>query len=138
VKVDWAAALHGMVVPTIPGTAAVTMIVAIFGTTISPYLFFWQASQEVEEIDVVEEPAVVGAELEGGAERLVRGGPQVAPDSGFDLREVGPRYSGCGGALGLGHAEFLAAGADFRPVHLVGGGWGLFHGENLARAIRGF
>jgi len=27
----------------------VTMIVAIFGTTISPYLFFWQASQEVEE-----------------------------------------------------------------------------------------
>jgi NRAMP (natural resistance-associated macrophage protein)-like metal ion transporter len=29
---------------------SVTMIVAIFGTTISPYLFFWQASQEVEEI----------------------------------------------------------------------------------------
>jgi NRAMP (natural resistance-associated macrophage protein)-like metal ion transporter len=52
VKVDWAAALHGMVVPTIPGIAAVTVIVAIFGTTISPYLFFWQASQEVEEIDV--------------------------------------------------------------------------------------
>ncbi len=29
----------------------VLMIVAIFGTTISPYLFFWQASQEVEEIN---------------------------------------------------------------------------------------
>ena len=55
VKVDWAAALRGMVVPTIPGVAAVTVIVAIFGTTISPYLFFWQASQEVEEIDVVDE-----------------------------------------------------------------------------------
>lgn len=27
-----------------------TMIVAVFGTTISPYLFFWQASQEVEEL----------------------------------------------------------------------------------------
>ena len=26
------------------------MIVAIFGTTISPYLFFWQASQEAEEL----------------------------------------------------------------------------------------
>lgn len=52
VKVDWAAALRGMIVPTIPGTAAVTMIVAIFGTTISPYLFFWQASQEVEEIEL--------------------------------------------------------------------------------------
>jgi NRAMP (natural resistance-associated macrophage protein)-like metal ion transporter len=29
---------------------SVTLIVAVFGTTISPYLFFWQASQEVEEI----------------------------------------------------------------------------------------
>jgi Mn2+/Fe2+ NRAMP family transporter len=28
----------------------VTTVVAIFGTTISPYLFFWQADQEVEEI----------------------------------------------------------------------------------------
>ena len=26
------------------------MIVAVLGTTISPYLFFWQASQEVEEL----------------------------------------------------------------------------------------
>jgi NRAMP (natural resistance-associated macrophage protein)-like metal ion transporter len=30
--------------------ASVALIVAVFGTTISPYLFFWQASQEVEEI----------------------------------------------------------------------------------------
>ena len=29
---------------------SVTLVVAVFGTTISPYLFFWQASQEVEEI----------------------------------------------------------------------------------------
>ena len=28
-----------------------TVIVAIFGTTISPYLFFWQAAQEVEEVN---------------------------------------------------------------------------------------
>ena len=27
------------------------MVVAVLGTTISPYLFFWQSSQEVEEID---------------------------------------------------------------------------------------
>jgi NRAMP (natural resistance-associated macrophage protein)-like metal ion transporter len=51
VHVDWAAATRGMVVPTIAGAGAVTTIVAIFGTTISPYLFFWQSSQEVEEID---------------------------------------------------------------------------------------
>jgi len=29
----------------------ITMVVAIFGTTISPYLFFWQASQEVEDME---------------------------------------------------------------------------------------
>ncbi len=28
-----------------------TMVVAVFGTTISPYMFFWQSSQEVEELD---------------------------------------------------------------------------------------
>ena len=31
--------------------SAATTIVAIFGTTISPYLFFWQSAQEVEEVD---------------------------------------------------------------------------------------
>jgi Mn2+/Fe2+ NRAMP family transporter len=31
-------------------TAAATVVVGIFGTTISPYLFFWQASEEIEEM----------------------------------------------------------------------------------------
>ncbi len=31
--------------------SAATTIVAVFGTTISPYLFFWQSAQEVEEVD---------------------------------------------------------------------------------------
>ncbi|HXX83865.1 MAG TPA: divalent metal cation transporter [Casimicrobiaceae bacterium] len=32
-------------------TEYLTVVVAVFGTTISPYLFFWQASQEVEELN---------------------------------------------------------------------------------------
>ena len=51
VKVDWFQTARGMVWPTIAGAGAVTTVVAIFGTTISPYLFFWQSSQEVEEVD---------------------------------------------------------------------------------------
>src|SRR6202522_182908 len=31
----------------------ITMIVAVFGTTISPYLFFWQAAQEMEDLRAV-------------------------------------------------------------------------------------
>ena len=33
-----------------PGADAFMLIVAVFGTTISPYLFFWQAAQEVEDM----------------------------------------------------------------------------------------
>jgi Mn2+/Fe2+ NRAMP family transporter len=51
IEVDWTKAIKGMVWPTIAGTAAITTVVAIFGTTISPYLFFWQSAQEVEEVD---------------------------------------------------------------------------------------
>lgn len=48
--VDWSQALYGTFVPdfTIDRVHA-TALVAILGTTISPYLFFWQAGQEVEE-----------------------------------------------------------------------------------------
>jgi NRAMP (natural resistance-associated macrophage protein)-like metal ion transporter len=48
--VDWSAVGKGMFWPTVAGTGAITTVVAIFGTTISPYLFFWQSSQEVEEV----------------------------------------------------------------------------------------
>jgi NRAMP (natural resistance-associated macrophage protein)-like metal ion transporter len=51
VKVDWHAALLGVVTPTYRMDAKqIMLVVAVFGTTISPYLFFWQSSQEVEEI----------------------------------------------------------------------------------------
>ncbi|WLI88399.1 divalent metal cation transporter [Massilia sp. R2A-15] len=51
VKLPWLDVLHKTVWPDFTFTRdSVALIVAIFGTTISPYLFFWQASQEVEEI----------------------------------------------------------------------------------------
>ena len=47
---DWAGALRDTLVPRLSlETASVSTLVGILGTTISPYLFFWQASQEVEE-----------------------------------------------------------------------------------------
>jgi len=49
---DWKAIGAGLIGlhPNLTEGAATT-IVAIFGTTISPYLFFWQSAQEVEEVD---------------------------------------------------------------------------------------
>jgi NRAMP (natural resistance-associated macrophage protein)-like metal ion transporter len=51
-KLDWPAIGAGLIGlhPSLTDDAA-TSIVAIFGTTISPYLFFWQSAQEVEEVD---------------------------------------------------------------------------------------
>jgi NRAMP (natural resistance-associated macrophage protein)-like metal ion transporter len=49
-RVDWTAALRATLVPEIEWSRRFfSLLVAILGTTISPYLFFWQAAQEVEE-----------------------------------------------------------------------------------------
>jgi NRAMP (natural resistance-associated macrophage protein)-like metal ion transporter len=50
VNVPWGQALKALLIPHVEWTAAfATGFVAILGTTISPYLFFWQAAQEIEE-----------------------------------------------------------------------------------------
>ena len=47
---DWREVAGAALVPSLPKSReAFAALVAILGTTISPYLFFWQASQEVEE-----------------------------------------------------------------------------------------
>jgi Mn2+/Fe2+ NRAMP family transporter len=51
VKVPWLQVVKSTFTPHIQWNSGyLTTMVALFGTTISPYLFFWQASQEVEEI----------------------------------------------------------------------------------------
>jgi Mn2+/Fe2+ NRAMP family transporter len=50
VGIEWKTVLHDTLLPSIPrGREMWATLVAILGTTISPYLFFWQAAQEVEE-----------------------------------------------------------------------------------------
>jgi NRAMP (natural resistance-associated macrophage protein)-like metal ion transporter len=47
---DWAAVLRSTFIPHIEWSRSyIAVLVGILGTTISPYLFFWQAAQEVEE-----------------------------------------------------------------------------------------
>ena len=60
-KVSWGEALAGVLLPKITWSADYfTTIVAILGTTISPYLFFWQASQEAEDqrVDRTKHPLI--------------------------------------------------------------------------------
>ncbi|CAN7548542.1 divalent metal cation transporter [Mesorhizobium amorphae] len=70
VDVPWAAALRGVAIPQFVFDSDHAMaLVAILGTTISPYLFFWQAGEEVEELHrrhlarLGTHPRAAGAEL---------------------------------------------------------------------------
>lgn len=60
VDVHWSDALRQFVMPSFTWkTEYIQTIVAVFGTTISPYLLFWQASQEAEDIRAVPERQVL-------------------------------------------------------------------------------
>jgi NRAMP (natural resistance-associated macrophage protein)-like metal ion transporter len=71
-KPDWSAVVWATIVPQISLSGEyITTIVAILGTTISPYLFFWQASEEVEE-----ETCIVGrrslSQRRGASDKEIR------------------------------------------------------------------
>lgn len=71
VHVPWREVLLRTVWPSFtPNAQAATMVIAVFGTTISPYLFFWQTSEEVEEmhrnkgkLPLLQDPASAPSEL---------------------------------------------------------------------------
>ncbi len=65
IEIPWGEVLRAVVMPPLQMKAEyLTTVVAIFGTTISPYLFFWQASQEVEEMrsDAAAKPLIEAPE----------------------------------------------------------------------------
>ncbi len=63
---DWAAILRATIVPHIEFSFAFLFIITgVFGTSISPYMFFWQASEEVEE-----EEAIAAREGKSGPPQL--------------------------------------------------------------------
>ncbi len=68
---DWGRVLRATVVPEVSFTGDyLYMFVAVFGTTISPYLFFWQAAEEVEEEKAAGRKTV--AQRRGTSRRILR------------------------------------------------------------------
>jgi NRAMP (natural resistance-associated macrophage protein)-like metal ion transporter len=68
---NWPAVVRATLIPHVQWTGAYwATLVGILGTTISPYLFFWQAAQEVEE-DIAAGKATV-ASREGASHRELR------------------------------------------------------------------
>lgn len=70
VHVPWSeVALHTVWPRFTPNAKAAAVVVGVFGTTISPYLFFWQTSEEVEDM-----------QAKRGAKPLVRDGTAAAAE----------------------------------------------------------
>ncbi len=77
---DWHRVLHSMLVPDIQWSGAyLSVLVGILGTTISPYLFFWQAAEQVEEeraqgkVSVAQRQGATDKELSGSLTDVVTG-----------------------------------------------------------------
>ena len=87
--VDWKLAIQSTLLPSFALNASfITAIVAVLGTTISPYLFFWQASAEVED------------QRGSRTEHALRNAPLQAP---FQLRRIRiDTY------FGMGFSNFVA------------------------------
>jgi Mn2+/Fe2+ NRAMP family transporter len=63
-KQDWVAVLKATFIPTIKfDKNFISILVAILGTTISPYLFFWQATMEVEDMKQKKKHLVVNKRI---------------------------------------------------------------------------
>ena len=70
-QVDFADVLRQVVHPQLVlGHDVLLMVVAVFGTTISPYLFFWQAAQEVEDVNAGPEHPHPPGEVRGHLRRI--------------------------------------------------------------------
>ncbi|MCP3442257.1 Nramp family divalent metal transporter [Bradyrhizobium sp. CCGUVB14] len=72
-KVPWGEALKGLLIPRLQWDGPfLTTLVAILGTTISPYLFIWQSSQEAEEQRIDPDKKPLKREPEKEAEEVKR------------------------------------------------------------------
>src|ERR1700736_6554649 len=73
VEVPWEQAARGFLIPTLSWDAAFwTTVVAILGTTISPYLFCWQAALEAQDVRAIKQRKPLTKAPEQGEEAMAR------------------------------------------------------------------
>jgi NRAMP (natural resistance-associated macrophage protein)-like metal ion transporter len=127
--VDWGLALQSLLVPAFTlDSGYITTLVAILGTTISPYMFFWQANMEVEEKIVA--GAISSADPQMKRPRKLVLGRRAINDMHIDIN-VGMFYSELimffiivstaatiyqAGAKDVGHLDLAGIAQVLRPL----------------------
>lgn len=116
VNVAWADVATNLFVPRIGfEREQLAALIAIFGTTISPYLFFWQTSEEVEELHDNESPSQTDAAAHLSA---MRGDVVAGMSSGvlvmFAIMVTSATTLGANGITSIGTAE--EAAQALRPL----------------------
>jgi len=92
IHVPWASVARDLVWPQLKlNNSTITMVVAVFGTTISPYLFFWQAAQEMEDLRAD-----------------ARGGNHALPPHGVEVARAHLRRIRWDTYLGMGFSNLIA------------------------------
>jgi hypothetical protein len=98
----------------------ITTVVAIFGTTISPYLFFWQASQEVEDLRADPNAQPLKHATEQACDQLKRINIDTVTGMGFSnlvAMFIMLTTAATLGAHGITHIESSAQAAEaLRPI----------------------
>jgi Mn2+/Fe2+ NRAMP family transporter len=111
VDVNWRDVAHYAVVPhLVGGRAGLAALLAVFGTTVSPYLFFWQTSEEVEE-EAEDSPHAAPAVDGGDPERS-------EPPTGEHLRAM--RVDVVGGMVSACAVAFAIMVAAAATLHVSG------------------
>jgi len=101
--VDWGQAIRHTLLPSFDfSTRSINMIVAVLGTTISPYLFFWQASGEVEEIEATPQ------------DKPLKQAPQQAPEQIWRIKA--DTYLGMGVSNLIAFFIMLVTGATLHAT----------------------
>ncbi len=121
----WGQVLRATVVPEVSFTGDyLYMFVAVFGTTISPYLFFWQAAEEVEEEKAAGRRTV--AQRRGTSPRIL-GMIRADTVTGMAISQlIGYFAMVCAGAVlfSSGHRNITTAAEAALSLHPLGGGLG--------------
>ncbi len=125
--VDWGDVALGLIGGRMQWTPAYWgLVVAVLGTTISPYMFFWQTAQRVEELRAEDlggddSPALADRSPKGAERRLLTGRIDVFTGMTFSVLIMFAIIAATAATLGAHHTEVSSAAEAAKALQPIAG-----------------